>query len=326
MPGSDDPLVMAPAAARPLAEQVAQRLGVPLAPCEERWFEDGELKIRPLTGVRGRDVYLFGALYGEPGQSVHDRLCQMLFLIGAVRDASARTVSLIAPYLPYARKDRRTKPRDPVTSRYLAQLLEAVGVDRVVALEVHNPAAFDNAFRCRAEHVETGLLLARALRPHIGDRPLTVVSPDPGGAKRADRLRAAFAGLLGAEPPLAFVEKHRSGGVVSGELLVGEVAGRVAVIVDDLISSGETLLRAARACRAQGASAVLAAVTHGLFAPGAEALLAAPELDRLIVTDSVPARLPPPSPRLQVVPLAPLLAEVVAALHLGGSLTELLEV
>jgi len=325
MARAEPPLLFAPAASRACGQAVAAALGVALAPCEEREFEDGEYKIRPLVSVRGRDVYLLQSLYGEPGQSVHDKLCRLLFLAAAVRDASARSVTVVAPYLAYGRKDRRTKPRDPVTSRYVAQLIEAVGVDRVVSVEVHNPAAFDNAFRCRAEHIETRTLLARALLPHLAGRPVVVVSPDPGGAKRADRLREALAVPLGEEPPIAFMEKHRSGGVVSGELLVGPVAGRVAVIVDDLISSGGTLLRAARACHAQSAAAVVAAVTHGLFAPGSEALLDAPELDRLLVTNTVCARLPAPRPGLEVIAVEPLLAEVIAVLHRGESLTELLQ-
>src|SRR5512135_3205205 len=132
-------------ASRAFGERVAQRLGMPLSPHEERDFEDGEHKARPLASVRGADVFVIQSLYGEPGQGVNDKLCRLLFFIGALRDASAGRVTAVVPYLCYARKDRKTQARDPVTTRYVAALFEAVGTDRVLTLDVHNLAAFQNA-------------------------------------------------------------------------------------------------------------------------------------------------------------------------------------
>lgn len=300
---------------RGFGEAVAAQLGTTLAPLEEREFEDGEHKARPLVDPMGRDAYVIHDLYGEPGASANDKLCRLLFFVGALKDAGATRVTVMAPYLAYARKDRRTKPHDPVTSRYVAQLFEAVGTDRLLALEVHNPAAFDNAFRLPTVHLEAREVLAAAAQARLAGRPAVVVSPDPGGAKRADRFRESLEQRLGQALPTAFMEKRRSEGVVTGDLLTGDVAGRVAVIVDDLISSGTTLLRAAATCRAQGACAVLAVVTHGLFATGAEALFQTEELERVIITNSVAPRMSEHwNDKVEVVAVEGLFAEAIRRL------------
>ncbi len=320
-------LIFALDASRALGTAVAQALGVELAPHEERAFEDGEHKARPLVSVRGRDVYVLQSLHGGPDQSPNDKLCGLLFLAGAIRDAGALRVTAAIPYLAYARKDRRTQSRDPVTSRYVAQLIEAVGIDRVLAADVHNPAAFENAFRCPTIHLEARPLFVAHLLPLVREQPVAVVSPDAGGAKRAELLREALAVTLGAEVALAFLEKRRSGGVVGGEAaVIGAVEGRSAVIVDDLISTGTTLARAAAACRAAGATEVYAAVTHGLFTGAAAEVVAAAGFEQLIVTNTVPPfRLPPATVRkyLTVLDAAPLVAEAIRRLHQDQPLEDL---
>lgn len=323
---SADPCIFAPAAGRALGAAVADRLGLALAPLEEREFEDGEHKARPLASVRGADVYVVQSLYGEPGRSVDDKLCRLLFLIGALKDAAAARVTAVVPYLAFSRKDRRTQPRDPVNTRYVAALFEAVAVDRVVTLDVHNPAAFQNAFRCPTEHLEARGLFARHLAGALAGRDLVVVSPDVGGAKRAEQLRASLADALGRPVGNAFVEKYRAGGMVSGQAVIGETDGKVALIVDDLISTGGTIGRAAAACRARGATAVFAAATHGLFTGDAARTLAEAALDRLVVTNSVPPfRLGDAvgAEKLVVLDVAPLLAEAIRRLHDGGSIVDL---
>ncbi len=310
-----------------LGARIAAALGVPLGVHEERDFEDGEHKIRALENVRNGDVFVVQSLYGEPGKSVNDKLCRLLFFIGALKDAAAARVTAVIPYLCYARKDRKTKARDPVTTRYLAQLLEAVGVDRVVVLDVHNPAAFQNAFRCSTELLDTARLFAEHFAARIGAEPVVVVSPDAGGIKRAERLREALSRQLGRAVGSAFMEKKRSAGVVSGEALVGEVEGTTAVIIDDLISTGGTLVRAAQACRRRGARRVHAAAAHGIFAGAAGQALADPALDSLVVTDSIPPfRLEgtPACAKLTLLEIAPLLAEAIRRIHGGGSLVDLL--
>jgi len=312
-------------ASRDFGQRVAGELGMPLARHEEREFEDGEHKARPLESVRGRDVYVVHTLYADERNSVNDKLVRLLFFVGALRDASADRITAVVPYLCYARKDRRSKPRDPVSTRYVASLLEAVGADRVVTLDVHNLAAYQNAFRIRAEHLEARNLFADSFGPMVGAGDVAVVSPDIGGVKRAEAFREALERRLGRPLGRAFMEKSRSEGVVSGDTLVGDVSGRTVIIIDDLISSGTTLARAVAACRAQGARRIFAAASHGLFTVKAGELLGNPVLEQLVVTDTVPPfRLGAAArEKLRIVSVAPLFAEAIRRIHAGGSLVEL---
>lgn len=320
------PLLFAMNATAAFGGAVAKRLGCSLAPHEERDFEDGEHKARPLVSVRGAAAYVIQSLHGEPGLSANDKLCRLLFFIGALKDGGANHVAAVVPYLCYARKDRRTKPGDPVTIRYLAGLFEAVGTDAIVTLEVHNPAAFETAFRCPTVTLTAAPLFVDFAKG-LGSGPLAVVSPDPGGVKRAELFREALEGALDRPVGKGFADKRRSAGVVSGEIFAGDVAGSTVLVIDDLISTGTTLLRAAHAARKAGAKHVIALVTHGLFMTGAEQVLADPAIDRLIVTDTVPnIRLTSGSARAKVelVSAVPLVAEAIRRLSDGEPLADLL--
>ncbi len=323
---SDRLCLFALGATAELGAKIAVALGQPLAAHEEREFEDGEHKARPLDPVQGADVYVVQSLHGGPSASANDKLVRLLFFIGALKDAGAARVTAVAPYLCYARKDRRTKPNDPVATRYVAGLFEAVGTDAMATLEVHNPAAFENAFRRRTVALTATPLFVDYLARET-DQKLCVVSPDAGGSKRAEMLREALERARGHPVGNAFAEKHRSAGVVSGELFVGDIAGTTALVIDDLISTGTTLLRTARAARQAGARRVIALVTHGLFISGAERVIADPAIDRLVVTDTVPAfRIGPGAVRdkIDVVPSAPLFAEAIRRLHEDKPLTDLM--
>ncbi len=310
-----------------LGAQIAASLGCALNAHEERSFEDGEHKVRPLDAVSGCDVFVVHSLHGGPVESPNDKLCRLLFFIGTLKDAGATSVTAVTPYLCYARKDRRTKENDPVTIRYLASLFEAVGTSRIMTLDVHNEAAFENAFRCPSVALTTAPLLIGKIKSIAGDGPISVVSPDLGGGKRADLLREALEKALQRPIGKAFVEKHRSSGRVSGDLFSGDVTDAFCVVVDDLISSGGTLVRAAKAARAHGARSVIACVAHGLFMPGAEAALADVSIDRIIATDTVPPFRLHPGPvlaKLETISAAPLLGEAIGRLHQNESLADLL--
>jgi ribose-phosphate pyrophosphokinase len=312
---------------RTFGESIGATLGMPLSAHEERDFEDGEHKTRPLENVRNCEVFVIQSLYSEPGKSVNDKLCRLLFFIGALRDASARSVTAVLPYLAYARKDRKTKTRDPVTTRYVAQLLEAVGTDRVLTLDVHNLAAFQNAFRCPTDHLEAKNLFVEHFAARTEDSEVVVVSPDVGGVKRAELFREALSRRLNRPIGSAFMEKQRSAGVVSGEALVGDVKGKGAIIIDDMISTGGTISRTVHACRRQGAQSVHAAASHGIFVGKAEQVVADPALDSLVVTNTLPPfRLDPElvRNRLTVLDVAPLFADAIRRIHSGGSIVALL--
>jgi ribose-phosphate pyrophosphokinase len=272
---------------RDYGSRVAQHLDLVLGEHEERAFEDGEHKIRPLVEVRRHDVFVIHSLYGDAEQSPNDKLCRLLFFIGALKDAGAERVTAAVPYLCYARKDRRTQPRDPITTKYVARLFEACGADAVMTLDVHNVAAFENAFRCPSTNLEAIPIFVEHFAGLLRYEKVAVVSPDIGGAKRAEQFRRALAAELHDEPGAAFVEKRRSGGVVTGDLLVGEVRDRAAIIFDDLISTGTTLQRAAQSCRQAGATRIFAAATHGLFMGQAATVLADPVFEGIAVTDTV---------------------------------------
>jgi ribose-phosphate pyrophosphokinase len=206
-------------------------------------------------------------------------------------------------------------------------MFESVGTDCVVTLEVHNPVAFENSFRCRTVALTGTPLFVSYVKKTLSNDKLAVISPDAGGMKRAELLREALEAAFGRPVGKGLAEKHRSAGVVSGALFVGDVAGATALIVDDLISTGNTLLRAAHSARKAGAKRVIALVTHGLFMQGAADVVADPAIDQLVVTDAVPAfRLvdPTENKKLAILPAAPLLAETIRRLHEERSLTDLL--
>ncbi len=326
MAAGDKQLVFALQATADFGQAVAHALGCELAAHEERAFEDGEHKTRPLDDVGGAHVYVIQSLHGGPSESANDKLCRLLFFIGALKDAGAARVTAVVPYLCYARKDRRTKPNDPVSIRYLAGMFEAVGTDCVVTLEVHNPAAFENAFRCRTVTL-TGAPLFIDYVWSLGEQEYCVVSPDPGGVKRAELFRQALEASLGRPVGKGFADKHRSAGIVSGELFIGDVEGATALIIDDLISTGGTLLRAAHAARRAGARRVVALVTHGLFMTGSADVLSDPAIDRLVVSDTVPPfRLSqgPFREKVDILPAAPLLASAIKRLESNQSLADLM--
>jgi ribose-phosphate pyrophosphokinase len=321
-------VVFALSSSRDFGERVCNHLGISLSAHEERKFEDGEHKIRPLVNVRGRDVFVVQSLYGDFQQTVNDKLCHLLFFLGALRDASAGRVTAVVPYLCYARKDRKSKRRDPVTTRYVAALFEAVGVNSVVTLDVHNLAAYQNAWRIPTDHLEAKNLFVKHFLPFIRNRDVVVVSPDVGGVKRAEDFRQALSHALGHEIHSAFLEKYRSEGIVSGQAVIGDVAGKAAIIIDDLVSSGTTLMRAAESCRAQGAESVFAAASHGVFGAKATETLTNPALEKLVVTNTIPPfRLPPEliSEKLTILDVSELFAEAIRRSHTGGSIVELLE-
>lgn len=303
-----------------LGERIARRLEMTLARHEEREFEDGEHKIRPLQRVVDHHVFVVHALHGDDQGSPNDRLCRLLFFIGALRDAGAERVTVLAPYLCYARKDRRTKPYDPVTIRYVAALFESVGTASVVTLDVHNVAAFENAFRCRTRHIEPADLFAHHLAPLIGERPAVVLAPDAGAAKRAEGIRVALEQLLHRPVGRAMMEKARSEGVVSGEALYGDVRDACVIVADDIIATGTTMLRAAAACRRAGARELYAVASHGLFRKATAALAGDGGFDQIVVSDSVPGcRLAAASlgDRLAVLDCSRLFADAIVAEHFG---------
>ena len=307
------------------ASQVAVHLGVPLGKHEERDFEDGEHKIRTLETIRNRDVFVVQSLNSSDGLSTNDKLVRLLFLLASLRDAGAGRLNVVAPYLSYSRKDRRTKPNDPVTTRYVAQLFEAMTIDTIVTVDVHNRAAFENAFRCPTVHLSAREAFIDYLLPELGDREITVASPDIGGVKRAELFRESLANRLERPVGSAFMEKHRSQGEMSGSAVVGDIRNRTVLILDDLIAGGGTMQRAAEAFKDQGAEDVIAIATYAVFTQDTGEKLSSSALSRVILGNTVTPSLPSKSlkTKVELVDITAGIADTITALHEGRDVTDL---
>ncbi|PLW82025.1 ribose-phosphate pyrophosphokinase [Kineobactrum sediminis] len=313
------------------AALVAAHLAIDVGLHEERNFPDGEHKIRPLQSVRDRDVYVVQSLFTDHEYSLNDKLVRLLCLIGVLRENGADRITAVIPYLCYSRKERKTQARDPVTSRYIAQLFEAMKLDRIVTLEAHNTAGFDNAFRCNSEHLSARSTFIEHILPDLQDKMITVASPDVGGIKRAEQFREALERRIGVPMGTAFMEKFRSEGAVSGSNVVGEVQDRTVLIVDDMITSGRTLKRAAEAFKDSGATEIIGIATHGNFSAAVDGVVSEPSLAssalaRILVTNSIPPRLLPEAlyrNTVEMVDVSPLIGEAIHRLHHGGLVSKL---
>jgi len=323
------PLLFSLTESHTLGEEIGRVARLDLAPLEERSFEEGEFKLRPLVSVRDRTVFVVQSLAGTADVPVAQRLVRLLFLLFGLRDAGAQRLVAVVPYLSYARKDRRTWPRDPVTTRYVAQLLEAASLDHLVCLDVHNPAALDNAFRIHIDHLSATTLFVRHFADKYAHSEVAVASPDVGGIKRVQIFRELLESELNREIPLLFIEKRRTGGTVSGGAVVGEAERRTVIVLDDLCASGGTLIRAARSLREAGAAAVHVAFTHAPLPRGLLALLACGDISHIVFTDSVGNVLDRASleanVRTTVLPVAPLIGTALARMQAGLPLTPLLQ-
>jgi ribose-phosphate pyrophosphokinase len=303
MKSNGDLCLVATDAAAALAEKVAGALGVACHRVQTQRFENDNLACRAVDiDAEGRDVVFFQT-FPSP---VSDAVLELLFGLHALAAAAPRRLTAVMPYLAYSRSDRAESPGEPVPARLLADLVECAGAQRIVALDLHSPqlAGF---FRAPVAELSARKLLARALRAWGLADPV-VVSPDLGGAKRAARL----AEELGY--PLALVSKERKPGGVAVRSLAGDVRGRAAVLCDDEIATGGTLLAAAELLLARGAHSVHAVATHGVLAGDALERLERSPIERILVSDSVPLRRA--SPRLEVVSVA---AELAAFLGRAGS-------
>jgi ribose-phosphate pyrophosphokinase len=300
--------VVAGTANPPLAAAVAARLGVrPAARILER-FPDGELQLRLGDDVRGDDVYVVQAT----APAVGEHLLELLLLADACRRAGAARVTAVVPYFGYARQDRRAQAGEALGARLVAQLVEAGGIDRLVAVDLHTPS-IEGCFAIPVEHRSASDLLAETVRPHVG-RDAVIVAPDLGAVRLAERWATRL------DRPLAIVHKTRlSGTDVRVRGLVGEVRNRRPIVVDDMISTAGTIAGAIGALAEAGAvPEVTVVASHALLVgPAAERLARLP-IRRLVATDSVQLAAPPGVP-LERVSLAPLLADAVRLLNRPAS-------
>ncbi|MBA3531038.1 MAG: ribose-phosphate pyrophosphokinase [Ardenticatenales bacterium] len=295
-----------------LARGIAQQVGRPLGEMVVRQFRDGETQVEIKDDVRGTDVFLI-----QPtSPSVNQNLMELLVMIDAARRASAGRITAVIPYYGYARQEKKTYGREPISAKLVANLLTVAGADRILTLDLSAPA-IEGFFDIPMDHLSAVPLLVRhVMKMHLPD--IVVVAPDVGAVRRADRFQQVMGGK-----PLAILFKDRpKPDEVSVQGMVGEVQGKCALLVDDLISTGNTLIAAAELLLAQGAERVLAVATHGVFAEGAIERLHASPIERVVITDSIP--LPSQTPGVEVVSVAPMLGEVINRIHYGISVSDLI--
>lgn len=293
-----------------LAQKVAQGAGRRLGEILVSRFADGESHVQILNDVRETDVFLI-----QPTSSpVNQNLMELLVMIDAAARSSAGRITAVLPYYGYARQEKKTVGREPISAKLVANLITTAGADRVLTMDLSAPA-IEGFFDIPVDHLSAVPLLANYVRELNVESPV-VVAPDVGAVQRAD----VFRHLLGGAPlAILFKDRPRPDEVeVRG--MIGDVSGQSAIIVDDLISTGNTLIHAAEVLLQGGATRVLAVATHAVFSEGAVERLAASPLDCTIVTDTIPQ---PANEHLHVVSVAPLLSEVLSRIHYGISVSEL---
>ena len=295
-----------------LAQRIAEALGQPLSGMRITRFADGEYDVKIAQSVRGADVFLI-----QPTcQPVSENLIQLFIILDALRRASAGRITAVIPYYGYARKEKKTQARDPISAKLMADIITLAGANRVIALDLHADA-IQGFFDIPVDHLTAEKLEVDYIKRLRLDNAV-IMSPDIGGAKRA----GAVARLLDLE--LAFVYKRRpKDDVVAEQRVVGEVHNRDVVVIDDLISTGGTLVGVAHALKKEGARTIRVLATHGVLAGSAvEKLMAAP-IDEIVITDSIPLAPDKQHPRLKLLSVAPLLAEAIRRVHEDRSISEL---
>jgi ribose-phosphate pyrophosphokinase len=300
-----------------LGARIASEINIPLTEMEVKRFSDGEIDVKIGDSVRGQDVFVI-----QPTcRPVNENLIELFIILDALRRASAARVNAVVPYYGYARKEKKTQARDPISAKLMANIIQATGASRVVTVDLH-AEAIQGFFDIPVDALTASKILARHVRERHHDGSLVVVSPDVGGTARA----RALARLLNA--PIAIIDKRRpTDDDVEVLNVIGDVDGQSCVLVDDLISTGWTLIGAARALRAKGATGVDVVVTHGVLTGGALERLNQAPIDEIAITDTVPLvegeRDRGAGCKLRVLSVAPLIAEAIVRVHEGRSVSEL---
>ncbi|MEO8744049.1 MAG: ribose-phosphate pyrophosphokinase [Candidatus Dormiibacterota bacterium] len=296
-----------------LAERISTQLDVPLTDARLRRFPDGEINVKIEDSMRGHDVFVI-----QPtSPPVNEHLMELFIILDALRRASAGRVTAVIPYYGYARKERKTQPREPISAKLIANFITLAGADRLLLFDLH-AEAIEGFFDVPTDHLSPHRIFAEYLKTRKLQH-ITIVAPDAGGGRRAE----AVANDLQA--PIAFGYKRRSATDDSVEMIAvsGDVKGRDCVVVEDIITTGGTITKVVQALRNQGAGRVLVAATHPVFTGDAVERLRQADVEEVIVTDSVPIAPEKLGPPLTVLSVAPLLAEAIIRVHENRSVSEL---
>jgi ribose-phosphate pyrophosphokinase len=301
---------------RELGARIADKLGVDLAPVTTKTFANGEVYCRYQESVRGADVFIVQPMCGNPeeGLTANDALMELLFMVDAAVGGSAHRVIAVAPWYGYSRQDKKSAPREPISARLVARMLESAGIDRLLTMDLH-AGQIQGFFQKPCDHM-TAMFILTQYFGDLGLGDLVVVAPDAGRVK----LNKRFAAKMGAD--LAILNKERPAQQVAEiNYVIGDVRGKTAVIVDDIIGTAGTLKAAADAVLDAGASRVYAAATHGLFSGDAFENLAAAGFEQVVVTDTVPLRAGAPD-NIKVLSCADLLTSSIRQIFTDGSVSD----
>jgi ribose-phosphate pyrophosphokinase len=296
----------------PLAREITTHLNLNPGRAMVGQFRNGETRIKIEENVRGSDVFVIQSL----STPVDHHLMELLIMIDALRRASARRITAVVPYYGYAKQEKKTTGREPITAKLIANLMTTAGADRLLTMDLHAPA-IEGFFDIPVDHLQAGPLLVDYFR-HKALHDVVCVSPDAGGVGRANKFRERI------DAGLAIIAKQRPEADVAEVVeMVGDVDGKTAIIVDDMISTGGTLVEAAKLLHERGAERIFACATHGVFAGAAFAHMADSHLDEILVTNTIV--LPPeaPSARIKTISVAALFAESIMRIHKDLSLTTL---
>jgi ribose-phosphate pyrophosphokinase len=311
-------LVLVSGRAHPqLALDIAAELGSELVPTDARTFANGELYARFDESVRGSDAFVIQS-HTAP---INEWLMEQLIMVDALKRASAKRITVVAPFYPYARQDKKGRGREPISARLVADLFKVAGADRIMSVDLH-AAQIQGFFDGPVDHLFAMPVLLNHFREKLDPATLTIVSPDMGRVRVAD----IWSDKLGV--PLAIIHKRRDPLVpnqVSVHEIVGQVEGRVCLLVDDLIDTGRTIVRAAEALKAAGALGVVVAATHAVFSDPATQILQSDFIDSVVVTDTLPIPDDKQFPSLTVLPIAPLLARAIREVFEDGSVTSMFD-
>ena len=277
-------MVTAGRASRELGGKIAEKLGVELTDAGLKTFADGEVYCRYEESIRGADLFIVQSICGSQreGLTVNDALWELLLMVHAAKHASAHRIVAVTPWYGYSRQDKKSAPREPISARLVAEMLETAGIDRMVTMDLH-AGQLQGFFSKPVDHMTAMPILTQFVQDRLGDRELVIIAPDAGRVK----LVRKFAQKVGA--PYALMEKERPAQQVAEiGYVIGEVKNRTAVIVDDIIATGGTLNAAAQTVLDEGADEVFAVATHGLFSGRAFEILSDGPLAGIVVTDTIP--------------------------------------
>jgi ribose-phosphate pyrophosphokinase len=300
-----------------LAEDIAQELESELVPTEARTFANGEIYARYGDSIRGADVFVIQS-HTAP---INEWIMEQLIMIDAAKRASAKRITVVAPFYPYGRQDKKGRGREPISARLVADLFKAAGANRIMSVDLH-AAQIQGFFDGPVDHLFAMPVLLEHFKAKLDADTLTVVSPDMGRVRVAD----IWSDKLGA--PLAIIHKRRDPLVpnqVSVHEIIGPVAGRVCLIVDDMIDTGRTIVKAAEALKKNGALGVIVAATHPIFSDPATEILQSEFIDSVVVTDTLPIPAEKRWDRLTVLPIAPLIARAIHEVFDDGSVTSMFD-